>query len=275
MLRLNQLGRASPGTGGRQDSQLRFAVPCRVGQTHDGPCRSDSAHQRHRRQAGRCPPAALAGRGEPIARRCCRVSGFARAALLASITATTRASFGLVWGSRAVRSCWRVGRHGGDRGALGVIGEAQQAGCALSTLKEQSSEPFLDPVACCRWRCDGACVDQSRLPELARPGSRTDFARLPGEAGADLRSCREPLAPIGAMQCTRSGCRPDPFGRERPGDLLSPKSPTESLPAREPHESARKSGCERRLGCELLTRAAQRNHQCPATATEFGGEPAL
>jgi hypothetical protein len=37
-----------------------------------------------------------------------------------------------------------------ERGALGVIGEAQQAGRAPGALKEQSSKPFLDPVTCCR-----------------------------------------------------------------------------------------------------------------------------
>jgi hypothetical protein len=43
---------------------------------------------------------------------------------------------------------------GAERGTLGVIGEAQLAGFALGALREQSSEPFLDPIACCRWRRD-------------------------------------------------------------------------------------------------------------------------
>ena len=71
------------------------------------------------------------------------------------------------------------------------------------------------------------------------------------------------------------GCRPGLVGHERPAISSRQGSPTGSLPARERQRERRESGCERRLGCELLTRAAQRTPDCPATAAEFGGEPAL
>jgi hypothetical protein len=41
-----------------------------------------------------------------------------------------------------------------ERGALGVIGDAQFAAGTLGTVGEQASEPLLDPIAGCRRRCD-------------------------------------------------------------------------------------------------------------------------
>jgi hypothetical protein len=52
---------------------------------------------------------------------------------------------------------WRGGASvvvAAERGTLGVVGETKLAACALGALREQSSEPFLDPVACCRRRRD-------------------------------------------------------------------------------------------------------------------------
>lgn len=61
-----------------------------------------------------------------------------------------------------------------------------------------------------------------------------------------------------------------------PGDLRSPRlADRVAADARNAERAPRGSGCERRLGCELLTRAAQRTPDCPATATVFGGEPSL
>ena len=65
-----------------------------------------------------------------------------------------------------------------ERGTLGVIGEAQLAGCALSALREQSSEPLLDPIACCRRWCDDECVlavDRDQLERL-EPDRELAFA---------------------------------------------------------------------------------------------------
>jgi hypothetical protein len=76
-----------------------------------------------------------------------------------------------------------------ERGMLGVIGEAQLAGFALGALGEQSSEPFLNPVACCRWRCDderALAVDRGQLDRL-EPDRELGVADCLAKLCADLR----------------------------------------------------------------------------------------
>ena len=114
--------------------------------------------------------------------------------------------------------------------------------------------------------------DSFRSPtEVARRLSFGDIADAPAAAVLAIRRSlsKRPAPP------TEVHRRPGQVGHERTVISSRQGAPTESLPAGGTRRECGGSGCERRLGCELLTRAAQRDHHGSATATELGGEPAL
>ena len=80
-----------------------------------------------------------------------------------------------------------------------------------------------------------------------------------------------------AASATEAGVhrRPGLVGHECRWSTFGPGSPTGWPPACGTRRECGGSGCERWLGCELLTCAAQRDHDCSATAAEFAGELAL